>query len=235
MDLREMLFARAPQDGQWVIVVGGLFPRGAVVEGLYEIVEESELVGCSYQGKRMSCPPYGVYVEQASDGMLLFASSPAVLEAALLPSQYYERLGLGLRDAAGFGTSRQWLWDLPLVRYSSLVPGLRALSQFDGANGKVELGTESFVEVELRPVEGGDLTQLAPTVETLLSAFGTVLSLTNQTDRAGEHGLLARAEVTTTESGKVRVRSPWPRDDIDRAARSLAQVLSSWLVQNASH
>ncbi len=229
MDLREVMFARAAREGHWVAGVGGLFPSDGVVSGLYEIVQEAKLPGCTFANERLSCPPYGVFVEQADDGIVVFSSDAQLLVQALAPSEHYERLGLGRNDAAGFGMDGSWLRALPGVRFGALVPGLGALDQFDGASGTVELGTESFVEVRLRPEQGGDLSSLAPTVETLLSGFGTFLRLAGQRDHAGEQALLARAEVTTTETGEVKVRSVWPREDMDRAAQSLGQILELWL------
>src|SRR5690606_3338387 len=193
----------------------GLFPQSDVVAGLHELVQESELPGCSFAESRLSCPPYGVFVEQADDGVILFTSDNQLLSDVLAPAEYYERLGLGRADAAGFGMDGGWLRELPGVRCGALVPGLGALNQFDGASGTVELGTDSFVEIRLRPEKGGDLSALAPAVETLLGGLGTVLRLSGQRDRAGEQALLTRADVTTTESGEVKVRSIWPREDID--------------------
>src|SRR5690606_4343079 len=74
MDLREVMFARSNREGHWVVGVGGLFPQSDVVAGLHELVQESELPGCSFAESRLSCPPYGVFVEQADDGVILFTS-----------------------------------------------------------------------------------------------------------------------------------------------------------------
>jgi len=231
MDLREVMFVQPASDA-WLLAVGGLFPTTGVVAGLGELASRRGIAGCTVAGERLSCPRQSFFAQQASDGVLLLSSSPDVLSAALEPSDAYQALGLGLADAAGFAVDGRWLadlaqWtDLPVI--GGVASDFSAMKQFAGASGHVELGTETRVIVRLRPTQGASLAPLLPAVEGMLQTVSRLLSVVEHSDVVGERTLLASASARATENGAIEIVSPWPREDIDRAARSVADWLGRW-------
>lgn len=231
MDLREVMFVQPASDA-WLLVVGGLFPQSGVVAGLAELVRARGIVGCRLAEGRLACPQHAFFVEQAHDGALVLSSSPDALAASLGHGEAYAQLGLGVDDAAGFAADGEWvrslarLSELPIVGH--FAQDLAPLKQFRGVSGRVDLGTETHVVVQLNAREGGDLSSLQPAVERMLTATARLLAGLGHADVAGERTLLASATVRATEHGTIEVVSPWPREDIDRAAQTVADWLTRW-------
>ncbi len=233
-ELRELMFVQPASGAGWFFAAGGLFPNEGVVEGLGDLLNQRGVTGCSVERARLSCENQGFFAQQADDGVLMIASEPALIAAAERPNSEHERLGLELDDAAGFGIDGSWLrqlgrlGSLPVV--NSVVPGLEPLSQVQSASGHVDLGTESVLTVTLRPTPDTDLHPLVPAVKNMLEGLSKLMALTAHQDLAGERTMLTTARVLPGPDGTVAIVSVWQRQDIDRAARSLADWLTTWAV-----
>ncbi len=231
-ELREILFVQPASEEAWLLAVGGLFPTTGVIEGLTELLEARGIAGCSLQHARLACPSQSFFAEQAADGIVLFSSDPALLVAAREPTDEYQRLGLRLDGAAGFGVEGAWLRQVGHIASSPwLAPfasRLAPLADVESASGHVDLGTDTTVTVQLRPLAGTDLQALAPGIEQMLGTVAELLSLARHQEQAGERTMLENAAVVARADGTVEILAPWARQDIDRAARSLADWLTSW-------
>ncbi|MBX3128623.1 MAG: hypothetical protein KF718_18015 [Polyangiaceae bacterium] len=122
VDLREVLVAVGPGEGDWVLVVGGLFPKTGVLEGLSRVLAaEGRTVHLDGDVLEVS----GVAFGQARDGALVAASSrerlsralsaergleltgdPGVIEAAWRPGAQGTLARLGIREAPPSGRLR---------------------------------------------------------------------------------------------------------------------------------
>lgn len=97
VDVREIVYSRAAPES-WVLAVGGMFPKSGVVRGLHELLREE---GHSSRFDAASERLYlssGAVVQQAADSVVIFASDPQALASALVPSQRYQALELGLAE-----------------------------------------------------------------------------------------------------------------------------------------
>jgi hypothetical protein len=81
-DLREVLVAFGPSDGDWAIVLGAAFPKGDVVAALGRALAKE---GWAWRdlGHDRLVSPGGAAVGRAEDGAVVLASSLARLDAAL--------------------------------------------------------------------------------------------------------------------------------------------------------
>lgn len=219
MDLREVVAVALP-DGETLLLIGGLFPEDGLAAAIDRVIRDGSTGGgaCVLAASRLRCP--GLILGQADDGVLVVASSERAFEAAVTGSDWTQRSGLP-------GT--------PLALVAELPPGLLAL-----AGGALPLAPW-LRRVERLTVSAdlGDPLQ----VEASLSGLGTdgveevraSLQLLQQlaaahpgADRAGERAVLARATVDQ-QGGQPVVRSHWTRAEVDRAVRSLADILATFL------
>ncbi len=232
MDLREVVFAVPQQKLGWLLIVGGLFPDDGLAAGLGQLLQSRGITDCSMDGPRLTCSKSGLFIQQADDAALLIAPSPQLIDAAMAPTTEYQRIGLGIDDAAGFAMDGAWVRDAASALSSPLLarftPGMQSLQQFGTVTGQVELGSESTLHVQLRPLPGGSLHPLAEDFRKLLDGVGRMLALVGHTDVAGERTLLAAAQISPGPDGRIDIVSPWSRQDMDRAAASLADALAAW-------
>lgn len=81
-DLREVLVAFGPADGDWAVVLGAAFPKGDVVAALARTLAKE---GWPWRdlGHDRLVSPSGAAIGRAEDGALVLASSVARLDAVL--------------------------------------------------------------------------------------------------------------------------------------------------------
>lgn len=100
VDVREVVYSRGARSGSWALAVGGMFPKGGVVQGLHALlVEEGHRARFDAGSERLYLAS-GAVVQQAADSVVVFASDPQALASALAPSDRYQGLGLGLATPA---------------------------------------------------------------------------------------------------------------------------------------
>lgn len=140
-DLREVLVAFGPADGDWAVVFGAAFPKGDVVAALGRTFARE---GWPWRdlGHDRLVSPSGAAVGRADDGALVLASSTARLDAAL-PVRELEpaipRVGAG---------------SLMLQRRPGGLPAgggelLDGLGQFETISGNASFGSPLPVELTI--------------------------------------------------------------------------------------
>src|SRR5204862_6467413 len=93
-DLREIVVGRGATRSEWVVVLGGIFPRGADSDRLVTALSDEPGWTAAGDGSRAEHGPTGTAVARATDGAVVIASSRDVLAAALSPTGVFETLGL---------------------------------------------------------------------------------------------------------------------------------------------
>lgn len=204
MDLREVAVAFF-DDGDWLVLIGGLFPSQGVVEALARVLGEDESFDCQLERKALHCSE--VVFEQAADGVIALGSSAPRVQQALQAGSHHPWLS---DQPVSAGWSAAWA-DRELFRTGDV--GL------EGARAAADL-TSSELEVTVHPRPAS-----APTAALerwLAEARGAAQHLA--TNFAGERAVLARARVTE-RTGRPVIESHWTRDELDLAAANLG----SWL------
>ncbi len=229
VDIRELVVARGKTSSDWLVAIGGKFPKSGVIPGLFKVFQEEKLQASLSSDERLLQTRQGILIAQAEDGTLLAATSQSRLMAALPSQATHQRLGLSLEAAASFGLSGELLAPLASSPVSLLAPSLRTLAKLERLRGEVALGSVPTVTAvaTLRP--GSDTEGVLNEVRGVLDALKVVAALSPGQDIGGERALLQNAQLRTTGPEEVTLSAPWPREDIDRAAASLATaVRQSW-------
>jgi hypothetical protein len=226
MDLREIVVAGGPGFGDWLVVLGGIFPRRSDL-----IVRASELL-LSQAGVRtrpsaddlLLFEGAGSALAQADDGSLIFGTSPELVKAALVPSLRHAELGLMPdQGVGGFGVLPASLLDPRVLRVvGSIAATLATIQRVQGrlepeANGRVALHVDML---STTPAAG-----LAGEVQSWLGSVASLMAFVPGADVAGERALLSRATVNVTPENSVRLSSYLESAEVDRAC----QALSTWL------
>jgi hypothetical protein len=100
-DLREIVVAEGRDGGAWVVALGGRFPRSGVVTGLVAALGGPATGWHHDDAKDVATGPGGLALGQADDGVIVVASSRALLERALPAGDGAERLGLPTTGSGG--------------------------------------------------------------------------------------------------------------------------------------
>ena len=103
IQLREVLLALGPAPADWVLVLGGLFPRSDVIAGIERVLEaEGQRLQPLAGADAFVATGGGWAMGHAVDGVLVVASSVERLRAALEPRDTYQRIGLEPTGAGAF-------------------------------------------------------------------------------------------------------------------------------------
>lgn len=103
VDIRELVFSRNGESGQWIIALSGRFPKQGVVAGTHRALQEEGIRSELEPSGRWLSFDNGVRLAQAVDGVVLVASDLASLEHARVPGQGYQKLGISLEQPLGVG------------------------------------------------------------------------------------------------------------------------------------
>lgn len=231
MDLREVVvFGQGEELGA---AVGGRFPKGGVVEGLSELLAEEPQHGCALSGARLTCVRPSVMLEQADDGTVIAANSIRLLEAALVRSDGYRRLGIEVDSPGSFGlvNPASVLTDVPLLSRWSLFSELGGV---DHIEGQLRLAEETTIRVIAVPRQGVSLADWPDRLSQFRDLSLAVLRLTPGRDYAGERALLSRLRFGTDGKGSATAEAAWLEAEIDQGAQSLGAVLDFWLSGEAN-
>jgi hypothetical protein len=226
MDLREIVVAGGPGLGDWLVVLGGIFPRRSDL-----IVRAGELL-LSQAGVRTRLGPEslllfegaGSALAQAEDGTLILGSSPALVQQALPPSQRYGELGLSLdQGVGGFGL-------LPGVMLSPVVRRLlgsvaTTVASIQRVHGSLEPEANGRVGLRMELMSSQPAAALAAEVQGWVGSVASLMAFVPGADVAGERALLSRLQVAVTPQNTVGVTSYLENPEVDRACQSL----SAWL------
>ena len=203
-DLREILVAVGGAPGDWVVVVGGRYPKRILVGAIAEVFREEGLAcALTRDDTILVVVGSGIALGQAEDGAVLVAANQERLTQALPSQQTYLALGLGREGAGGFALKRD----------------------FDIA-GTLRLGSPVTLEAVARFAPGTATRAARTAVEAFL---GSLRAAGSVGDPRARRALLDDVTVGPVSAGTVPITAQWDRDDLDRAAASIAAVVRGWL------
>lgn len=221
LDLREVVFARLGPGAGWVLALGGIFGTEPLLPRIEQALRQEPGIRWSSERGMIILQPSGVALGQANDGTLLIARDAALLERALPPSRSYEAVGLGPSGAAALGALGSWLRVLGSA--SAEDPDSRATLL--RASARLELGDPLVLSAEIEHAAPIDVAAVHREIRAWLGAPADDVNFAPQADWGGERALAARARLISSAPTRVSVWTTWERDEVDRAARSLA----AWL------
>lgn len=219
MDLREVVAVALP-DGETLFLVGGLFPSNGLASAIDRVIRESSkgAGACALAAERLRCP--GLVVGQADDGVLVIATSERGFEAATTGSEWAERAGLPAAPLAMVAALPPELMGMAGGALA-LAPWVRRVERLTVS---ADLGDPLQVEASLSGLGPDAVGEVRGSLEMLQQ----LAAAHPGADLAGERSVLSRATVAEKD-GRPVVRSQWTRAEVDRAVRSLADVLAAAL------
>ncbi len=222
VDLRELVLGWGPGPTDWVLVVGGRFPRKAVLEGVQRVLGEEGVVwGLSQDGAALVSEG-GIALGQAGDGTLIAAANEALLRAALPVTDAHRRLALPVEGPAGFAVQGDQVRALIPAPLRFLVPSLRAVDEIEHVHGELALGPELVLETQLR-LRGSTAEQVVQQLQQLSQNARGLAALPGVP--AGPLQAAERLSAEVDGPQGVRVTASWTREEVDSAARELAGLL----------
>ncbi len=225
VDLREVLVALGPRRGDWMVALGGLFPKENLVSALQQVfIEEGQQPKLAPDG-RLFTLANGLAVGQAEDGCILIAASAARLEAALPRQNMANRLLLARDGAAGLavaGDFRTALADAAFVTAVKEIGGIKS------AQVEVKHGNPLQVQAQIQFVQSTEPAETERAVNALLAGLRNYAAANPEVDHAGERRLLEQVRPSLFGPDSAVLVAPWDRADIDRGAESLARALRGW-------
>jgi hypothetical protein len=221
LDLREVVFARLERGAGWVLALGGIFGTEPLLPRIERVLREEPGVRSTSERGMIILQPSGVALGQADDGTLLIASDAALLERALPPSRGYEAVGLSPNGAAALGALASWLGERASAGAKSLSSG----ATLSRASARLELGDPLVLTADIEHGAPIDVAAVHREIGDWLGTPSDAVNFAPQADWGGERALVARARLISSAPTRVSVSTTWQRDELDRAARSLA----AWL------
>jgi hypothetical protein len=220
-DLREIVVARGKAPGDWVVVLGGIFPKSDL---LVTALSDEHAWAPSANGHRAVHRGTGVAVARADDGAVVIASSSELLASALPSSDAFERLGLVATGVGGFALSREALVELarwPQILAAGELPA--HLGQIDSVTGQFTPGDRIRVVVRFQGGPEGEAERAADGALELMKAMSQMCN-----DRGNQllRGAVDRAVIRKGTSG-VELALEWERSEVDYALSALAEAIRS--------
>ncbi|MCA9594276.1 MAG: hypothetical protein KC776_13225 [Myxococcales bacterium] len=217
VDLREIVYAQAGSSSQWVLLLGGMFPKSGVVEGMAKVLREEGRKGSVEDGVWVDAK--GWALGQAQDGVVVLASNAERARAALPVGSAATSLGLPKEGAVAFALARP---ALDRLTGAAGIPPLRGVTSVHGHLG---LSGDVTGHAVAGVSPGADAAQEKPQVEASLRALAARPA---EADVAGEGAVAAQAKVRVASEGLV-VDFPWQLLDSDRGGGKLEALLSQRL------
>jgi hypothetical protein len=221
LELREVVFARLERGAGWVLALGGIFGGEPLLPRIEQVLREEPDVRSSSERGMIILQPSGVALGQADDGTLLIASDAALLERTLPPSRGYEAVGLSPSSAAALGALASWLG----ARSSASAGSPRSATSLLRVSARLELGDPLVLTADVEHRAPIDVAAVRREIGDWLGTPSDDVNFAPQADWGGERALAARARLISSAPTRVSVSTTWERDELDRAARSLA----AWL------
>lgn len=220
-DLREIVVGRGAARGDWVVVLGGIFPPTDSDRLVTALSDEPGWAAVD-DGRRAEHGATGVAVSRATDGAVVIASSSGVLAASLPSSATYETLGLPPSGAGGFALSHAALAELakwPHVLVAGDLP--YDLEQLDSVTGRFTPGDRIRLGATFGAGQGRPTKRAAEGVLELLRARS---GAGDARENVLLRGAVDRAAIRDTPSG-AELSSEFERPEVDYALAALADVI----------
>jgi hypothetical protein len=223
VDMRELLFARGPSEREWLLVIGGKFPKQGVVKGLHTVLLEEGVQAELAPGEHVVTLPSGSVLGQAEDGALLFASGRAWLDGALRAQAIPPELGLNVGQAAALAATSRGLPALPAI-WSIFDPALTAELSVQQLRGELALAAVPTLRARIRLAPGAS----AAAAEARLRDWtrGARMASAEQNAPGGQPSAGKGLEVSRGGEAELRIEGPWPRENLDGALESFGRWLA---------
>lgn len=223
-DIREIVLINygATDSGRWIVVLGGKIPSGIVPAFAKWAAKEDASWELSPKGDVLTWRPLGISLGQAADRAILVASDPETLALALPAQDGAKTLGLPESGAFAFAIAASAWNEWGSGMAGMLVPGLRALAQLHGCNGRFGLGGSPELEMQCRLAPGVDAERVRGSLLSLVTALKGMSALAGGPDLLGERQALTKVRIDAFPDGRIRLVAPWPIDGLERGAETLA-------------
>ena len=226
-DIREVVVANGQGSTDLVMIVGGKFSSVNVVRKIAEMFKEeghpTQLAEDS-QILSFGAGKFGLHLAQADDGVLIIGLSEAVVRASLPANDVAESMGLPRSGAGGFALSGS-LFDGSSGPARGMLARLTQLSDVKRVVGSVRFEENAILQASLELRDGVSAADLKSRLETLMAPLRLAAGFLPGDDVAGERSMLTRAELTAEESQVVKITTFLEASEIDRGARSLADMV----------
>ncbi len=204
-DLREVVVTRGPGDDDWMVALGGMFPRTGVLDGLLELLHETGQRWEFDAPHSLATGPAGLAVGRAEDGVLMIASSRKHLLACLPAQSRSEAMGLAMDTPGSLAIE-----PLPDHAREAELVALRAV---------LLLGTPIEIELVAERSPGSDRARAMTQIRTWITQGGF--------PQLGRAVLEVPPRLQATDLGPDRItaRFQWERAAIDASAAAIASQL----------
>jgi hypothetical protein len=229
VDIREFVLALGADPSDWLMLVGGKFPKSGVVRGMSAVFAEEGIANQLAPDERSLTLATGIAFGQASDGVLLMASNQALLQSALPIQERYEELNLSIETPAAFAGVGEALRVLPDWLGIGAPAEPAVLGAVAGVSGIVRLSPAPRLEALLRLRAGSDVTHLRSKLQNRLSGPNSEKTLPSARLQSGEQSGLPRLEVSVAGPQVLRIVTAWDTQDLEQAAANLARWLRTSL------
>jgi hypothetical protein len=226
MDLREIVVAGGPGLGDWLVILGGIFPRRSdlIVRAGDLLLSQAGLRTRLSSDSLLLFEGAGSALGQAEDGSLILGSSPTLVQQALAPSQRSAELGLRLdQGVGGFGILPQALLSPTVSRLLGSVA--QTLASIQHVWGVLQPEANGRVLLRVQLASTLPAAALAGEVQAWLGSVASLMAFVPGADVAGERALLSRSQVGVTTENTVELSSYLENAEVDRAC----EALSTWL------
>lgn len=227
-DLRELGFGVTEDGHDWVLSLGGLFPKKGLLDAIERTLREEGATRVVRTEQGLLFEPWGALLAQADDGVLVLASGREALDSALPSSPRFQKLGLPLDGPGSLAALTPWLRRIGLSMFPEDAEWLSGVGRFMvnmnvGADVRVDARLQLLSAASTDAVEAGVRRW---TSENRSAGSGPKRS----TNWSEEWGLMARIRDLQARGNIITFRSSWSRAELGRAARDLA----NWLERNIS-
>lgn len=222
VDLRELVLGWGPGPGDWVLVVGGRFPREGVLDGLQRVLSEEGAAWRRSPDGAALLSARGIAMGQSSDGSLIAAANEATLRGALPVTDTQQRLALSSEGPGAFAVSGDRARTLVPAALRLLAPPLRAVDDIEHVQGQLALGPELVLTTHVR-LRGPAAEQVVQQLGQLSRGARGLAALPGAP--AGPLLAAERLKAEAESPTVVRVTASWTRDEVDAAAQELAALL----------
>jgi hypothetical protein len=225
VDIREFVLALATGRSDWLLLAGGKFPKSGVVRGMSAVFAEEGIANRLAPDERSLILATGIAFGQASDGVLLVASSQARLQSALPVQQTYRDLDLSIEAPAAFAGGGDALQGLPSWLGIGATPEPTVLGSLARVSGTVKLSPFPRLEALLSLTAGSDVTHLQSNLQNRLNRPDSEKALPSGRLQAAEQNGRRQSEVIVAGPQVLRIVAAWDTEDLVRASENLARWL----------
>ena len=228
VDLREIVVAVGSGARQWVVLLGGLFPRVGLLEGLQSVLREEGHHWALDSKRGRLVAPGGLTVTHCEDGVIIVASSQQWASLAIPDREIPEILRLPRGSVGAFVNRSETLSKLGSGPIAAHIPEFVAFKELKTLSGRLELGPGVSPVVQLHFGPGFDAEQNFAELKRLRDKASQSATLVPLVSWLGSRPL-AEADVAVRPDGIVEIRANWTEEDLDRTIGSAVSAVGAMI------